>query len=390
MSKLSDTTKNFRKYVIGFLIFAVVVIFLQNIYNYIKNRNEIDSQNLSGYAYIDEAFGPITYPEIPTLTLEDGSNPIFSISGRFSATPGSVNVYEVNKPRETLGNSAQAQKIADNLYMNPEDYTIEDKTLTWLTKEQEILKYNKLTNNITYINEGIDLTELRENKPDYIDIQDIKENLNDSLSKFYSEGSASNESTIITYLLADGGALSQTQIPENADFIRADMYQQQEVVSVRESYTDEVISTQPITANVYLDDPYEGTSNIIIANITSNSKYKQEERNDDIREYNELGIEISKSKGVYKLKTYEEAWEDVQDGKGSLRYLVKQGEDPLKDYVPLKVKRFIVDPDLSKPVFYATNSWTGYIYPIFYFSGIAELEDGTTADFIFYTKAIEE
>ena len=147
---------------------------------------------------------------------------------------------------------------------------------------------------------------------------------------------------------------------------------------------------EAVQGNIYLDNPKQGSLHIIVANSSSTQIQvdSNDKSNSKIREYGYINIDISEEKSVYSLRTYEEAWQDVQEGRGYLKYLIKQGTDPLADYTPLNVKRFIVDPDKSRLGLYAPGSWTGYLYPIYVFEGIAELSDGSTADFVFYARAI--
>jgi|GEM_PF-7069562 len=392
MSKLSRTTKKFRRYVIYFLVFAIVVIIIQSIYRYITSDQDIGGPNSSQYAYVNELFGEISYPSISSMSVSDESTPSFSISGQFSESAGSVNVYKVNKPRETLGNSKKAQEIADNLNLGT-SYELNGIILTWRSPNKELLEYNKLTNDVRFVNEGINIATLRKNKPNFLDIEKINNEVSSIVRDLSQINFGSQQDARMSYLLSAGGGYQTTEIPENADFIRTDFYIYKEIVSTRaltraQEQDPTTIRTESISARLYLDNPTQGTTNIITSNQEL-SQFRNDESNDQIREFNELGIDISEEVATYSLRTFEQAWEDVQDGKAFLKYLVKQGEDPLDPYEPTNVKRFIVDPEKSKLGFFTTQEWTVYIFPIYVFEGIAELQDGTTAEFIFYAKAIE-
>ena len=376
---------------IGFLVFAIIVILIQNIYHYAQNGDFFGDQDPEGYAFVTEGFGPITYPEISSLSIQEGSKPSFSISGQFSKSPTSVNVYKVNKPRESLGNSKRAQEVAGRLYFTSSNYELEDNVLTWRSNNKQILQYNKLTNNMTYSNEGINIAELRSEKPEFVDSEAIDKIINEYMTVFNSSTAQFSEEEITNYLLSDGNKYKTTTIAENADFIRTDFALQKEVVSLRASELEEnTTGAEAVQGNIYLDNPKQGSLHIIVANSSSTQIQvdSNDKSNSKIREYGYINIDISEEKSVYSLRTYEEAWQDVQEGRGYLKYLIKQGTDPLADYTPLNVKRFIVDPDKSRLGLYAPGSWTGYLYPIYVFEGIAELSDGSTADFVFYARAI--
>lgn len=418
-----------RKYIIGFLIFAILVILAQNIYHYVKNRGNTNNTTNSPYQFVDEAFGPITYPTIPSLAVANGSNPSYSVSGQFATSPTSVNVYKVTQPKVTLSSVTTGINMATQLGIES-DYQTNGDTLTWQTNSKQTLIYNKLTQAVDYNNLGIDLNILRANKPDTIDIKNIESSIDSALNSINQDNNTNitqttySESPKISFLLASGKIYQTTTNTENSDYIRKDYYPQYEVVSLKStnlatagtgsstgnltggltggltgsgstSSSTLTSDVQPINARLFLDNPDEGTTNLTFANSTQVlsqlqlSKFTGSSDNSKVREFHQLNIQVSKTDiATYTLEPIEQAWEDVKDGKGSLRYLVKQGSDPLSDYKPLNVKRFILNPDKCELGFYTTKTWTGYIYPIYVLRGTAELQDGTTADFVFYTKAI--
>lgn len=383
MGKLAETTRSTRKYLIYFLIFAFVIIILQAIYGYLTSREDTGGNKASPYAYIDNKLGEIEYPTIPTLTLSEGSTPVFSIDGRFTESPSSVNVYQVEPPRETLASVSDGQSIADSLEFNP-NYSTSDNSLIWQSaNKSRKLEYDKITRDVYYINSRLDKTDYSEEYEETIKT----EKLNTTFSNIYRDLSASNYTQLIdeiTYISEANSSYEVVPSMIESDLIRKDSFMELEEVSLKTNLDIEGVI--PIRGKIYLDNPYTGITNTTILKRDTTSKVKP---TDILKEFNERGIKISGTKGVYTLKNIEEAWEDVRDGKASLRSLLKPDQDQFTNYSPLNVTRFIVDPEESHLGYYLTPEWKGFLYPIYVFKGTAELKGGGAAEFIFYTKAID-
>jgi len=392
MSKLADTAQKTRKYLIYFAIFAVTVIAVQKTYQLISGPDDPVGNRNTAYKPADNAFGPITYPEIPTLTLADGTKATFSISGQFDPSPNSVNIYKVDIPRETLGNVSTAQQLAQNLNITIDYQTVDQTKLVWQTNDKRLLEYNKVSKDVRYINLGLKPADI---KPEIINTEEIDRVLNSVVSLFKVTTIPGRSSTK-TFLKADNESYLTSTIPEKSDFIREEYFISLEASSLRpqkegQKETQKTTDAQPINGKIYRANSQEGYLSVIVANRDfDNAQSRVTDTVGNIREFNLKQFTITAGTvGTYNLKTKEEAWQDVKDGKASLRSLVRQGSDPLQAYNPLKVKRFIADPQKSELGYFLPEDWTGYIYPIYIFRGTAELDNGVTANFVFYAKAIE-
>lgn len=389
MSKLSDTTKSVRKYLVYFLAFALVIILIQNIYSYLTRDKDLVSRGNSAYAIVDSLYGPISYPEIPTLTLTDNSEPVFTIDGAFFASPDSVNVYKVEKPRETLGSVARAEEMAQYLGFEG-TYQEEGNTIYWEKGTNQRLRYDKVTRDINYHNYTLSPQSYSQVIPDAFDAKQVDSIFSDAFRQLSQKGFNKVEAENM-YLVQEDNTIKTTTNLEKSDYIRKDYKVDLEIVSLKTLAANaEPTNTEaiPLRGKIYLADPDQGTTTSTMLYRDLNSEVDE---NNLIREFTEKGFDIDETeKGVYMLKTTEQAWEDIKEGNGSLVKLLKQGKDPLEEYEPLEVNRFIADPDKQQLGYFMTDEWTGYIYPIYIFGGTAELASGETADFIFYTPAIDQ
>jgi len=369
------------------LIFALVIIILQSIYRYVTSREEGPSEDASPYAYTDNQFGGIEYPTIPSVPLADGSTPAFSIQGRFAQSPTSVNIYQIEKPRETLGSVAKGQSIAEFMKFSPNYQTV-DNILVWQTENQaRKLEYHKITRDIHYLNARLTKASYQQQLASSTDASRIDSTFTNILGSLGGSNYHDLEN-IVTYISEENSNYKTVATFEQADFVRRDSFIKLEEVSLKASYNQTAGQASPIQGIIYLDDPFTGIVNATLLKRRTDSSTVTNQ--DILKEFNEIGIIINSAKGVYKLKSIEEAWEDVRDGKASLRSLIKTNEDRFSIHTPLRVNRFIVNPDQSHLGYYLTTDWTGFIYPIYVFKGTAELEGGETAQFIFYTKAIAD
>lgn len=371
-----------------FLIFTTIVLAGQFIYRIVRNESNSSPTKPSPYAFVDSSFGKIDYPEIPSLTISEAANPSFSVNGQFVDFPTSVNVYQVDKPRETLGNRVKAEDLASSLGFLSSAVS-EGEYYKWATNEKA-LEYNKLNKNFEYKN-----TEIINSNTDRAEISDIEEVSNTinrilQITKQPTRFTSEN----LNYINYISQGYTKVSSASQANFILSDFYESYEIVSLKSSIqTDPAQNTSnasKLDGRIYFTDPLLGSTRIII----TNEDYKKDRNAKEIDFLAEIktissNIDLD-STAVYPLKDIEEAWEDIKDGKGSLRSLVKKSENPYSNYRELTVNRFIADPSQTKLGFYYPEEWTGYIYPIYIFSGSAELSDNTSADFVFYTKAIEQ
>lgn len=397
MSKLSNTTKSVRKYVLYFLIFSVVVLVGQVVLGYVSGSDPVNDTENSSYAYFDEIYEDFKYPDISSLAIVENSKSSFSIAGKFETFPTSVNVYQTVETRETLGTAGRAESLAESLNITSE-YERTDTQYIWRTLDQRLLEYNKTTKDTRYANEGINLEFLRANRPNTPQSESLKTMFNEASTTINQTDTYSlyenTEDTTRSYLIDSNSNYRTSTAAANADYIREDYFDSFEIVSLKvlADNSKEILDpeAEAVMGRVYLDNPKTGSTYIVL----SNQKVQDSQQNiaafiPYLREFRRFNIDLVEENGVYPLIPIVQAWENVKDGKGYLKHLVKQGGDPLDDYSPLAVKRFIATSEATELGYYFQEARPGYIYPIYVFTGLAELKDGTTAEFVFYTEAIE-
>jgi hypothetical protein len=82
-----------------------------------------------------------------------------------------------------------------------------------------------------------------------------------------------------------------------------------------------------------------------------------------------------------------DAIQKIQDGEGTLSYLVPQKDkDRIVSYQPKTIKKFIIY-DITI-VYYESPTESEFLQPVYTVTGDAYLENDEKADFIFYVPAI--
>ena len=381
MSKLSQTTIKVRKYVIGFLVFSIVVMLFQIIYKYVKNSDTFKPK-VDYYASIDNSFGTILYPKIDTLIISDDSTPEFATNGKFPTFPSSVNVYQVKKPRETFSSLVKAEDIAKSLGFKT-DYHKDGNLVIW-QEDGRYFSFDRLTQDMYYKN-----SKLSGNK-DFSSYLDARESIDNAFKKILSQLKIYTNSYRINnqyYLLDEDDSYKLVTSLDLANYLRRDYKLQYEIVSIASIYKDlkkDTGDVKPINGILYTDNLFEGEFYVIMAKDALGGDLIENLKEFKLRI---LDVDID-AKGVYKLKPPEVAWEDVKKGRGYLKFL---GEDSelFMDYKQVKVKRFLLDINKIELAYYMPDKWTGYIYPIYIFRGLANIEGGKTVNFVFYANAIE-
>jgi len=89
--------------------------------------------------------------------------------------------------------------------------------------------------------------------------------------------------------------------------------------------------------------------------------------------------------GTYPLISAAVAEEKIKNGEGSLVSLDKNG-DEVAQYTPQEVKKFLITKIAI--TYYEGSIVQHFLQPVYFFTGEAELADGTRAEFVIYYPAI--
>lgn len=396
-SNLSKSTSMVRKGVIGFVIFAIVVLLLQFIMNTLTGEETDPGPSVvSRSAYESEslAFSKLPKPQVDSLTLAPNTRAIFSLSNnqRLPEFPPVVRVYEIQPLAEKLGDADRARQTAVELGFAAKESRLIDDTLYWeidgLTRS---LTYHKVQKEWNY---EVDLAkdpataeniELSEDTEFY---QELNYRLLASLkidTEYFSDGIAKVD--FININLAD--VYTTAEVKDDARYVRVALFKSLRAATLKDSYrpssNDDVIYDD-LDAVVRKFDYISGPANIVVQGEVKDpdTDYVRFDYKD--YDYGDFG--------VYPAITAEQAWDNIQANMGYLIWLRPQDKDQFEEYDQLSVSEFIADVDRTQIVYIepdnriASEEWTHYLQPYYMFEGVANLTDGRKAEFVFIIEAV--
>ncbi len=398
MATLYDASKTGRKVLFGFLIFTLLVLVIETISNAQQAAILTPTNTARYYMNPDRAFGDISRPNIPGISLDSSVTPSYSLESVFTVLPDVAYVYKIDKPREKLGSFEAAQTSVNKLGFNPLVYTTDNNLFTWETASgTKVIKYDK--ENLTW--------SMTTDYTNNIEAKRIK-TLNNTIDPYERSAlslikSLGFDTTGFDTGLVDArfakynnGTFFNNDNPAEADYVVINIFRNLSFADLKP--TDELPQTdnkalipKPIDAYVYTADPRIGEIHVIASNKLSD--YKKDVFELNFTDY-EYSIDSNSADGLlrgsYLIITPEEAWTKIQQGQGSLVSLIPQSGNYFGDQPDtVSVRKFVADRSKTLLGYYEPKDWTGYVYPIYIFKGRAEMNDGRQAEFTYYIEAIK-
>ena len=400
-SRLSKATKHARKGLIIFMIFAVGTFLFSFIFGATDPKKEITSgSNREKDAYLapDQKLGDIPYPSIKALESTSISNTTYSIQDRdvLPTFPPVFNVYEINKPREKLGNVPKANEVAQKLEIVNGSRNISDNVLLWQSADTaRTLSYDKLFEKWTY---NTDIFKER------FDTKTQSEIVLETTPDFYSGKALSiisslglndnrfdNSNSEVFYVNStDTINFTTATNPRNAKYVYINQYKKLVVSELVSDYRP--IEKESPKFNLLVDirklDYTKGVVNMLLR--------------DDMKEllpglvkfdYHHFNLG---EKGVYNSLTSTEAFLKLQNNQGKLYWLKLKSEDRFNNHIALPVLEYKINAPSTKIIYIEPNewieseTWTNYLQPYYLFEGVAILEDGREADFAIILPALTD
>lgn len=417
MATLYDSAGTARKAVIGFIIFAILIMLWEGISG-LFNRQPISVRpQFSYYKAADLALKNVPPVVIDPIKISDSVKPTYSIdrlSNQLVATfPDTALVYKVEQPREkltTIEDAVETAKklgfvsecIAEEQYFESDPAadrcTYKEDEYTWVASEgTKTLKFNKTSQEWDLSTDWFNNVDVKTLGPlntrldDYINIGA------GIINSLRFSNSAALDSPYVEYVAADlnnAGAFFQPERTTQARFVFIEIYrklllaQPKERTEIQAITQDKTILDNippPLYGNVYSEDPRSGQARIIAGNNASKLDKDIFSLKFTDLEYATRGI----TKGFYPIIDLREAWNKAQSGKGFLVYLLPENGNPLETYQNLAVRSFIADATKTTLGYYERKEWNGFVSPIFIFKGRAVLEDGRQASFTIFVDALK-
>lgn len=395
MATLYQSTINARRIFVGVVIVLGLILIL-DIISRLNETQLLESPNTPRfYMNTTRTFGEIERPVIPAIGAQLDQNIAYTLTGFFEVEfPDVAYVYKIEQPREKLFAFENAQNGVKLLGFNT-NIPIEN-----VDRGQGFYEWSISDGSKAVIFSKIDqIWDLRTVYANNIEAK--KQKFLSSNTELYER----NALRLIQNLkFTEGMGLEEPRIDvvyaklQNGTFVRDDNYQQAEYVFVniyrrlrfadlkprneRPEISNQALTPEDVDADVYTNDPREGSVSMVVSNsLTDYAK--------DVFELEFQNFEYGE-RSAYLIVKAEEAWSQIQLGRGALVSLIPQGTNYLLPYpTNVTVTKLSADRNKTRVAYWEPDQWIGYAYPIYVFEGTATLSDGRLANFIYFVEAIK-
>jgi hypothetical protein len=397
MASLYDTAKNIRIVLIGFGIFALIIIG-NDIFQNWQLQNQINSPVALGqrrfYMDPDRKFGDVPLLKIPSLQDITYNTSNFIIESIYPAFPDVAYVYKVEQPTIRANTSENALSVARNLgYSNLDGGDLDAPIYNWYNFDRsKQLRYDLQTSRWSLTTDYFNNTEAKSTKKLLPRTDAYVGSILSMFRKigFLGYGIERGETEIKLAVLNLNGEFREVTSINQADYIVASarrniLLADLKPKELRPSLLQDEILPSPYFVNVLKLDPRKGSIDVVVSNNLSDyAKDLFELRYTDFK-YNDI------NRGGYLISSPAEAFTNLQRGLGALTYLGPSNADHFENYRNIQINRIRFDARRTQLGYYEPELYSnnGLIIPIYIFRGAAELDDGRLATVIFYIDAIK-
>ena len=306
------------------------------------------------------AFDKLPPLEIPNLPFKEGSEPDYIVdtkTGRLPTDlPDRAKVYKIILPKTTLLTSQRAKELAAKLNFSQNPQKISSSEYRWENPDEgRTLKMDITTGNFTLETDIKKLSNLgagaTPSKAAAVEqAKRFLQNLG-SLSNDYLEGRKE-----ATYLQIEGESLKKVENLSEAQLTRVDFFRE--------------IGEQPIVGA----GPYEGLITVILSKDGVPFVL-----------YDFWPLDPLQST-TYPLKTVEQVWSEVEEGKAQVTFLALAKADPFSSYEPQDPKTVYIHKIFLG--YFEGQKLQDYLQPIYILEGLGVTADRRQLKFIAYIPAI--
>lgn len=398
LSSSTQYTRSFIKYLLIFIVLALVITFAA------KLVNDQIIANQEANIVATNKFGKLPELAITKLELDAKSTPVYDLqttNGRlyiedakgyqFTNVPSVVYVYKYYETQPSLYLNQEIKDLGTKIGYTtiPED---KGTYLRWTSSTGfRVLEITKLTRDIKISTDILKDSAFDKLKPFTAGLQKYQTQLYTSLAQ---KGMVNSNYTDRSYVSefnseflvwnSDVGAYERTDSASRAEFARINLSKTviANYVKVPSNITTsdkiaEYLLPRQIVSTVRTDSPRVSGINAIVGT-----------KADEIYFLTLSGTEYNLSAPeTYDIISVTEAYNNLQKGEGYLTDLRRNKINQDYMYSPENVKTFHVQKiylDYYEPLFRTQQ----YLQPIYVFRGYADLADGETAEFTTYIPAI--
>lgn len=376
-----------RKGVIGFLVLAIAIIGIDVIGKALNKVREPFLPTVTQWQELpSNSFGKLTLPQIPGLSISDESRPSFGIRGEFGLFPDTALVYQITKPREKLDAADKAKTVAERLGFLPDNVSTEGSILKWQNERQTRAFSFDVLNNIWKLETVSYFQDANALQPKTTKKETDYGSLFSAIVGQLGLGrnNLSNGKSTFDLVKRRAERFDEVEFNEDPEYAVTSLYRKllmSEVKTGSEVKNKDGQRVEEYEAYVYTSDPFKGSVTGVVADLAT----------DPIKELYELkfnDFDYTSINSYYYLITPTQAWQNIQNGKGTLVNLLSQSRSKYQDYETVTVQSFTALADQTELVYYEPDQWSGFTHPIYVFYGNALLANGETANFAFYTDAL--
>lgn len=391
MASLYASSNTARKVLIGFLVFAVVILFFDN-FGAIRTGITGGSTNESRRFYMvaNRIFGNLPEFEIPSISIGASITPEYVITSTFStAFPDVSYVYQVLKPRENFQFLATFEETAAALGFEDDAAVFGPNDYRWQSTDRtRTLRYNSISQVWSLETDLPSNPDAKVAKISSDNIQDYEGKLLNLLRRlnFDSTGFQSPQYDIKFLDLNPEGEFITTSTLLDAEYAEGSVYRVLDQATLKPLADRPVLRTgqvapQELKGKVYTSDSTKGSLKVLFS-------YTLNRPLTDVYEMSFTNFEYTLS-GAYQIITPDEGFSRIQSGEGALVSLTLPTDDFFGTIQERGVRRFQIDARRTELAFYEPQEWIGYTFPIYVYYGTAELSDGSLANAVFFMDAVK-
>jgi hypothetical protein len=376
-----------RKALIGFLILATLVIAADTAAKWLTGTGSPFVPTVTQWQDIpSNAFGKLSLPAIKSLAIGSDSPPTFGIRGDFPLFPDTAQVYQITKPKEKLDAPEKAKAVAQKAGFNGQVFNNVNNLMRWVNERQtRSLEYHTINNtwNLRTVSY-------------FQDANAIKPKTTDKATDYGAAASSMLSQLNLSNATFNGGKSTFELVKRRAERFVPVTFSETPDYAIASVYRTLLMSlpkpgtnlkdkagqqVKDFNAYVYSVDPFVGSVHAVLAD-------RGRDPSIDLYEFKFTDYDYTKITSYYNIITPTVAWQNVQTGKGALVSLIPQSRHRFQDYETVSVKSFTSQGENTELAYLEPSEWTGFVYPMYIFRGVAELTNGETANFIFYVDAI--
>lgn len=411
MANLSDTVKNTRRIILGFLIFSFLVLTGQWIIAKI-GENGIGPGPTEENYYLSPNAAASSYSRLllKSLTTTNQEAPEFVKVGDFPTDlPNSVNVYNIKEKKINLSTVERASRQAEVLELNPNYQRIDANIYRWSDEANQLsLEYNRETYSIKIRSDLLRAAQtpiVAEDLDDDSIIQTAKQIVTrlEMMTNPLQNGAARIDYAIV----GQDRKLQSVETLEEAQIVRVILYESMESATVKTTAPKNIKNPPESVQSMVRRPDYELGSIVMYLN----GEVKGEESlvwldfvPFEYVEATTTDTQANKNQpydvDIYPVIEVGTAFEMIKAGRDGayLAKLYKRNSNAFEDYTPLNVKKFSIDAAKTRVVYIQPDNWEhlnpdvewdAHLYPYYLFEGVALLDNGE-ADFAFLVDIVPQ